>query len=110
MPITADATTLLVPFATEDKDRLGVHGHALLETLTEFAVAKGRSHSVGPRSTPTSPDVVVVLWVRTWQHLISIFLALPVPKLSSHAALNPALRWLEFASLRVHCRKICTPA
>jgi len=73
---------VLVPFAMEDGDRLGVHAQALLRALAIAALSKGRISLVARRLVDAPHPMHVSMWVRRWQQRLSAWLHVA---LSRHA-------------------------
>jgi hypothetical protein len=61
-----------IPFAMEDGDKIGVHAHAALRMLAEYAVAKGKLPPMSSRAAPLRHHEAVAMWVRRWQQKLSV--------------------------------------
>ncbi len=67
---------MLIPFAMEDGGRIGAHGLAALRMLAEYVVTMGKSPPTSVCARVLLPPEAVAMWMRRWQHKLSIWLHL----------------------------------
>jgi len=56
------------------------HGHAALRMLAEYEMAKGRLPPRPARAPPPLPPETFAMWVRMWQHHLSVWLHLTMSR------------------------------